>query len=62
MASIRAWLRNTKRCFTRFILTVWRKCRLNKAYGINPNGRGFDVIVSKVMPSVDDLIGKARLK
>ena len=35
---------------------------LNQADGIHPNGRGVDVIVSKVMPSVEELIGKAALK
>ena len=35
---------------------------LNQADGIHPNGRGVDVIVSKVMPSVEELIGKVRLK
>ena len=34
----------------------------NQADGIHPNGRGVDVIVSKVMPSVEELIGKVRLK
>jgi len=34
----------------------------NQADGIHPNGRGVDVIVSKVMPSVEELIGKERLK
>jgi len=35
---------------------------LNQADGIHPNGRGVDVIVSKIMPSVEELIGKVRLK
>ena len=35
---------------------------LNQADGIHPNGQGVDVIVSKVMPSVEELIGKATLK
>jgi acyl-CoA thioesterase-1 len=35
---------------------------LNQADGIHPDGRGVDVIVSKVMPSVEELIGKVRLK
>ena len=35
---------------------------LNQSDGIHPNGRGVDVIVSKVMPSVEELIGKAALK
>jgi acyl-CoA thioesterase-1 len=35
---------------------------LNQADGIHPNGQGVDVIVSKVMPSVEELIGKAALK
>ena len=35
---------------------------LNQADGIHPNGQGVDVIVSKVMPSVEELIGKVRLK
>ncbi len=35
---------------------------LNQADGIHPNGQGVDVIVSKVMPSVEELIGKAVLK
>jgi acyl-CoA thioesterase I len=34
----------------------------NQADGIHPNGRGVDVIVSKVMPSVEELIGKAGVK
>lgn len=35
---------------------------LNQADGIHPNGQGVDVIVSKVLPSVEELIGKATLK
>jgi len=35
---------------------------LNQADGIHPNGQGVGVIVSKVMPSVEELIGKVRLK
>ena len=35
---------------------------LNQADGIHPNGRGVDVIVSKVMPKIEELIGKAALK
>ena len=35
---------------------------LNQADGIHPNGQGVDVIVAKVMPSVEELIGKAALK
>lgn len=35
---------------------------LNQSDGIHPNGRGVDVIVSKVMPGVEELIGKAALK
>ena len=35
---------------------------LNQADGIHPNGRGVDVIVSKVMPSVEELIGKVPVK
>ena len=35
---------------------------LNQADGIHPNGQGVDVIVSKVMPKVEELIGKVRLK
>lgn len=35
---------------------------LNQADGIHPNGQGVDVIVSKVMPRVEELIGKVRLK
>jgi len=35
---------------------------LNQADGIHPNSRGVDVIVSKVMPNVEELIGKVRLK
>ena len=35
---------------------------LNQADGIHPNGQGVDVIVSKVMSSVEELIGKAALK
>jgi acyl-CoA thioesterase I len=31
---------------------------LNQSDGIHPNSRGVDVIVSKVMPSVEELIGK----
>ncbi len=34
----------------------------NQADGIHPNRQGVDVIVSKVMPSVEELIGKVRLK
>ncbi len=36
--------------------------RLNQADGIHPNGLGVDVIVSKVMPSVEELIGKVGVK
>jgi acyl-CoA thioesterase I len=35
---------------------------LNQSDGIHPNGQGVDVIVSKVTPSVEELIGKAALK
>jgi acyl-CoA thioesterase-1 len=35
---------------------------LNQADGIHPNSQGVDVIVSKVMASVEELIGKVRLK
>lgn len=35
---------------------------LNQSDGIHPNGRGVDLIVSKVMPGVEELIGKATLK
>jgi acyl-CoA thioesterase-1 len=35
---------------------------LNQSDGIHPNGRGVDLIVSKVMPGVEELIGKAALK
>jgi acyl-CoA thioesterase I len=35
---------------------------LNQADGIHPNDQGVDVIVLKVMPSVEELIGKVRLK
>lgn len=35
---------------------------LNQADGIHPNGQGVDVIVAKVMPSVEELIGKAGVK
>lgn len=35
---------------------------LNQADGIHPNGQGVDVIVSKVMPKVEELIGKVRVK
>jgi acyl-CoA thioesterase-1 len=35
---------------------------LNQADGIHPNGQGVDVIVSKVMPRFEELIGKVRLK
>lgn len=35
---------------------------LNQADGIHPNGPGVDVIVSKVMPSVEELIGKVWVK
>lgn len=35
---------------------------LNQADGIHPNGQGVDVIVSKVMPSVEELIGKVGVK
>jgi acyl-CoA thioesterase-1 len=35
---------------------------LNQADGIHPNGLGVDVIVSKVMPSVEELIGKVGVK
>jgi acyl-CoA thioesterase-1 len=35
---------------------------LNQADGIHPNGQGVDVIVSKVMPNVEELIGKVSLK
>ena len=35
---------------------------LNQADGIHPNGQGVDVVVSKVMPSVEELIGKVGVK
>lgn len=35
---------------------------LNQSDGIHPNSRGVDVIVSKVMPSVEELIGKVGVK
>ena len=35
---------------------------LNQADGIHPNSQGVDMIVSKVMASVEELIGKVRLK
>ena len=35
---------------------------LNQADGIHPNGQGVDVIVSKVMPNVEELIGKVSRK
>ena len=35
---------------------------LNQADGIHPNGRGVDIIVTKVMPRVEELIGKAEVK
>ena len=35
---------------------------LNQADGIHPNGQGVDVIVAKVMPSVEELIGKVSVK
>ena len=35
---------------------------LNQADGIHPNGRGVDVIVSKVAPKVEELIGKVWVK
>ena len=35
---------------------------LNQADGIHPNGQGVDVIVLKVMPKVEELIGKVSLK
>ncbi len=35
---------------------------LNQSDGIHPNGRGVDLIVAKVMPGVEELIGKAALK
>jgi acyl-CoA thioesterase-1 len=34
----------------------------NQADGIHPNGQGVDVIVSKIIPSVEKLIGKVALK
>jgi acyl-CoA thioesterase-1 len=41
---------------------VTANASLNQADGIHPNGQGVDVIVSKVMPSVEELIGKVRVK
>jgi acyl-CoA thioesterase I len=35
---------------------------LNQADGIHPNGQGVDVIVSKVAPEVEELIGKVLVK
>ena len=35
---------------------------LNQADGIHPNRQGVDVIVTKVMPRVEELIGKAEVK
>ena len=35
---------------------------LNQADGIHPNSQGVDLIVSKVLPKVEELIGKVRVK
>ena len=35
---------------------------LNQADGIHPNGQGVDVIVAKIIPSVEELIGKVSVK
>jgi acyl-CoA thioesterase-1 len=35
---------------------------LNQADGIHPNGQGVDVIVSKITPKVQELIGKVSVK
>ena len=35
---------------------------LNQADGIHPNGQGVDVIVAKIIPSVEELIGKVGVK
>ena len=35
---------------------------LNQADGIHPNGQGVDVIVAKIMPGVEELIGKVSVK
>ena len=45
-----------------FLDGVAANAGLNQADGIHPNGPGVDTIVLKVMPLVEELIGKVRLK
>jgi acyl-CoA thioesterase-1 len=44
-----------------FLDGVAANASLNQADGIHPNGPGVDAIVVKVMPLVEELIGKVRL-
>ena len=45
-----------------FLDGVAANAGLNQADGIHPNAQGVDAIVVKVMPKVEELIGKVRLK
>ena len=63
MASIRDMAAKYQALFYPFYLDgVAANASLNQADGIHPNGQGVDVIVSKVMPSVEELIGKVGVK
>ena len=45
-----------------FLAGVAADASLNQGDGIHPNGRGVDLIVSKIIPSVEELIGKVAVK
>jgi acyl-CoA thioesterase I len=45
-----------------FLDGVAAEASLNQADGMHPNARGVDLIVSKIIPSVEELIGKVAVK
>ena len=45
-----------------FLDGVAADASLNQGDGMHPNGQGVDLIVSKIMPSVEELIGKVPVK
>jgi acyl-CoA thioesterase-1 len=45
-----------------FLDGVAANASLNQADGIHPNASGVDMIVLKVMPKIEELIGKVRVK
>ena len=45
-----------------FLDGVAANASLNQGDGIHPNARGVDLIVSKIIPSVEELIGKVLVK